>query len=154
MTGSASDADNQLALASCFEQTHEDLDITFVGDGSSVRQPPTSRSLDRFTILPVSPVVAVTSRLNQALAQTTGEYIGWVAAGDYYARDAVSCMVAHLEKNLDCDMVFADYYTLHAVDYIAHARSVDPAKKLFRGNVIGPCFLFRREPLSESRSAS
>jgi len=54
-------------------------------------------------------------------------------------------MVAYLEDNRGCNMVFSDYYTLHAVDYIAQARKVDSAHKLFRGNIVGPCFLFRRE---------
>jgi polysaccharide pyruvyl transferase WcaK-like protein len=145
VTGSASDADNQLSLVSCLDQSYDNLEIIFVGDGSSVRQLPTSRPPDQFAILPVSSDVPVTRRLNQALTQTAGRYVSWVAAGDYYASDAIGNMVAHLEKNRDCDMVFTDYYTLHAVDYIAHAHKVDSARKLFRGNIVGPCFLFRRE---------
>ena len=145
VVGSASDANNEVTLASCLDQTYDNLDITFVGDGSPVHQLPMSRLPDRFTILPVSSDGEATSRLDQALAQITGRYIGWVAAGDYYTRDAISCMVAHLEQNLDCDMVFADYYTLHAIDYIADVHTVDSAHKLLRGNIVGPCFLFRRE---------
>jgi hypothetical protein len=144
VVGAASEAHNRLTLTSCLNQTYDNLEITVVGDG--VQDIPSSmlRSPDQLKYVPASLSESWADRLNRALAQTTGDCLSWITAGNYYVPDAISCMVAGLERNAGCDMVFAGYYTLYEADRIAYAHSVEPAYKLFRANVVGPCFLFRR----------
>ena len=144
IVGHASYQANHATLESCLAQTHEELEITLVTDGTGTL--PTASSSDpRLSTVRCEPQESMGERLNRASAHATGDYLSWVEAGDCYAPDAVSCMVDRLQNERGCDMVFTDYYSMHQTDRIADAYPAGSASKLLRRDVVGPCFLYRRE---------
>jgi hypothetical protein len=143
VVGTASDTANQTTLASCLNQTYENVEVIFVGDDAWV-SPETAPPAREVKMVHGDPVESLGKCLDHAFSRATGEYLSWAVAGDFYARDAINCMVDRLREEPACDMVFADYYTIGERNRLANAHSVLPAYKLFRKNVIGPCFLYRR----------
>jgi hypothetical protein len=112
--------------ASCVSQTYSDLEIVIVGAG---------------------PQGAGRAQLDRALAQSSGEYVTWIDGGDWFAEDGVGCLVARLEENPDWDVVYADYYAMSATGYPVGHHKVPGPNKLYRRDVVGPCFLMRRDLL-------
>jgi polysaccharide pyruvyl transferase WcaK-like protein len=143
VVGTGSDIANRTTLESCVEQTYRDVEVIFVGDAAWHRLEP-ARSGPEIKTVPGDPSVSLGERLNRAFACATGEYLSWTVGGNIYAQDAIACMVERLERDPGCDMVYTDYYTIRRPNLIADVYPVDSAHKLFRKNVIGPCFLYRR----------
>jgi len=148
VVGTASATANQTTLKSCLDQTYQNLEVIFTGDGTQM-PPMTMPLMSKVKIVPSDTVESLGGRLNRAFAHSTGEYLSWAVAGDFYARDAISCMVNCLQQEPACDMVFTDYYTIRERNRIADVHSVHAAYKLIRRNVVGPCFLYSRK-LSET----
>jgi len=142
--GTASDTANQTTLASCLNQTYENVEVIFVGDDAQAPLE-TATSVLKVKIVSSDPAESLSGRLNRAFAHATGQYLSWAVAGDLYARDAIDCMVNRLQQEPACDMVFTDYFTIGERNRIADVHLVHTAYKLFRTNVVGPCFLYRRK---------
>jgi hypothetical protein len=142
--GSTSNQANHATLESCLAQTHKDVEIILATESADTA--PDTLSWDpRVTIVRCAPNASVGERLNRAMAQATGDYLSWLAAGDYYALDAISCMVDRLQHEPGCDIVFTDYYRMHDTARIADPHPAGKISNLSRRNVIGPCFLYRRK---------
>jgi len=148
VVGTASDTANQTTLTSCLNQTYENVEVIFAGVDARVALE-TASSVPEVKIIPSDPAESLSGRLNRAFAHATGEYLSWAVAGDFYARDTIDCMVNRLQQELACDMVFTDYFTIGERNRIADVHLVHAAHKLFRTNVVGPCFLYHRK-LSET----
>lgn len=144
VVGSESDSANRTTLVSGLSQTYEDVELVFVAHDSRIPLE-TASSAHQVKIVPDDPTKSLGERLNCGFAQATGEYLSWTVGGNVYARDAIACMVNRLQQKPTCDMVYTDYYTIHTTDLIADAYSVDSAHKLFRRDVVGPCYLYRRK---------
>jgi polysaccharide pyruvyl transferase WcaK-like protein len=148
VVGTASDTANRSTLASCLDQTYEDVEVIFVGEDAGINVKAVS-SRHELQFVAGTPAESLGERLNRAFAYATGEYLSWTEGGNLYARDAISCMVNRLQRASACDMVYTDYYTIRNPNLIADLYPVDSAHKLFRGNVVGPCFLYRRKLADE-----
>ena len=86
-------------------------------------------------------------RLRYTLGRSTGEYLGWILGGEWLAADAIACLVGRLAEGPECDVVYADYYAVDDSNLpVGHHVVPDPTK-LFRRDVVGPCFLMRRHLL-------
>jgi len=125
--GSGDDAQNQRTLDSCAAQTYENVEVLFAGT-----EPPASTG----------------TRLHRALAQSKGGYLTWVDGGDRLADDALDCLVSRLEQEPRCDMTYADYYFMDEMNLPRGYHTVAEPDKLYRRDVVGPCFLLRKELLS------
>ncbi len=143
VVGSRSEAANRLTLASCLSQTHENLEIVLTMNGDRAATEAASPLPDRVKIVPVRADESVAEQLNRAFAQATGEYLSWTVAGNAYTHDAIACLLHRLQQDPACDAVYADYYTVREDGCILNVHRVESAAKLFRRNVIGPCFLYR-----------
>jgi polysaccharide pyruvyl transferase WcaK-like protein/glycosyltransferase involved in cell wall biosynthesis len=141
--GDTSATANQATLASCLNQTYQDVEVIFVGDVAQAIPEAAPCGL-QLKVIPFDPAESLGERLNRAFACATGEYLSWIVAGHFYARDAVGCMLNRLQQEPACDMVYAEYYTTGDRNRLADAHFVHPAYKLCRRNVVGPCFLYSR----------
>jgi hypothetical protein len=121
--GSGSDEKDQRTQASCASQTYRNVEILFVD---------------------ADPQESVGARLQQVLRQSSGEYLTWVDGGDWFAEDAVDCLVSRLEEEPDRDVIYADYYTMSSTNLPVDYQTVPEIEKLYRRDVVGPCFLMRR----------
>jgi hypothetical protein len=115
--------EDQRTLASCATQSYTNVEVLFVS---------------------ADPKESAGVRLQQALKQSSGEYLTWVEGGDWFAEDAMDCLVSCLEEKPDCAVVYADYYAMNDKNLPVGYHSVPGPEKLYRRDVVGPCFLMRR----------
>ncbi len=123
IVGSSNVEKDQRALASCAAQTYEDVELLFV-DADPGNDAP--------------------ARLRQALQRASGTYVTWIGGGDRLAEDAVDCLVGGLESKPHRDVVYADYYAMSSAHLPLGYHYVPGPEKLYRRDVVGPCFLMRR----------
>lgn len=127
--GSGDDAKDQRTLSSCAHQTYPSVETTLISAG---------------------PQAEINAGLQRAAAESEAEYVTWIEAGDWFADDALDCLVSRLEHVPDADVVYADYYAMSSDNLPEGHHSVPTADKLYRRDVIGPCFLMRRSLLSRT----
>jgi hypothetical protein len=127
VVGSGSVDKDQRTLASCAAQTYENVEIRF---------------------MPADPEEGLADRMQRALRGSSGDYLTWIEGGDLLVDDAVDCLMSLLKENPDWDVVYADYYAMSNVDLPTGRHTVPEPQKLYRRDVVGPCFLFRRTLLS------
>ena len=90
------------------------------------------------------------ARLQEAIASAEGEYLGWVEGGDWFADDALDCLVSRLEQERGSDVIYTDYYAMNEANLPVGHHVVPGPDKLYRRDVIGPCFLMRRALLART----
>lgn len=125
--GTGDVAKDERTLASCTSQTYENVEVTLIDANS-----------------PVSPG----PRLQQALTRSRGDYLTWVDGGDWFARDALDCLVATLQEEPVRDMVYTDYYFMSEENLPIGHHVVPEPQMLFRRDVVGPCFLMKKAVLT------
>ncbi len=123
VVGSGRVQEDQRTLASCAAQSYKNVEVLFVS---------------------AAPRSSAGARLQQALKQSSGEYLTWVEGGDWFAEDAVDCLVSYLEEKPDCAVVYADYYAMSDKNLPVGYHSVPGPEKLYRRDIVGPGFLMRR----------
>jgi hypothetical protein len=142
------DAD-RTSLAACLDQTYPNVEIIYVGASLPIADTAPTSPSRRVKLVPGDPAESLGARLNRAFAGASGEYLTWTLGGSFYAGDAFDCMVDRLAREPECDMVYTDHYAVHKAELLADVFPVDVSGKLYRADVVGPSFLYRRR-LAES----
>ena len=138
LVGSDSTEATYLTLESCLKQTYPNTEIILVTTSEKqVKEAAVKQVLCADNASPAQ-------RINLGLTQASGECLTWIKASDRYALDAIAVMAHRLQLEPTCDAVYADFYTMSEPHVIAAAHGVIGSDKLFRRNVVGPCFLWRR----------
>jgi hypothetical protein len=125
--GSGSAEKDQRTLTSCTSQTYENADVLVIGAESEA---------------------SIGACLQDAIASCSSEYLTWVDGGDWFADDALDCLVSCLEEEKGWDVVYADYYAMSESNLPLGYHSVPGPERLFRRDVVGPCNLLRRSLLT------
>lgn len=138
------------AIQSILLQTFQDWELWLVNDCS------TDSSLkimekyagenDKIQIITNPENYQLPRSLNIGFRHARGTYLTWTSDDNFYQPDAVEVMVRELENHPDCGLVCCD------VDYLFEDGSVmahrfPDASRLYLENVVGACFLYRREVL-------
>nr|WP_325178856.1 glycosyltransferase [uncultured Oscillibacter sp.] len=138
------------AIQSILLQTFQDWELWLVNDCS------TDSSLkimekyagenDKIQIITNSENYQLPRSLNIGFRHARGTYLTWTSDDNFYQPDAVEVMVRELENHPDCGLVCCD------VDYLFEdgavmAHRFPDASQLYLENVVGACFLYRREVL-------
>lgn len=126
--GSGNIEKDQRTLASCASQTYENVEVLLVSP---------------------DPWQSAGARLQQTLAQSHGAYLTWVEGGDWFADDALDCLVSLLEENRHWDVAYTDYYAMSSAHLPVGCHTVPGPEKLYRRDVVGPCFVMRRVLLAQ-----
>jgi len=136
------------AIECCLNQTHRDIELIIVDDGSTDETPQIIRSfLDgRIKYLRHEKNKGLPAALNTGFSHSSGEYLTWISDDNLFARDAIERMLAFLESK-KCPFVYCDYYkfrddNISKTTLFRAPRRVDPKK-------IGPCFLYARQVKEE-----
>lgn len=136
---------DERTLTSCLAQTHENLEVLFSPAEESSQELP-AIAADRVTVTDARSGYA--GRLQCALTKAQGEYVTWLDSGDWLAEDALDCLVSRLEQDPGCDVLYSDYWLLSEANMPVETHYVPEAGKLYRRDVVGPCFLVRKRVLS------
>lgn len=137
------------AVASCLAQSYREIELIIVDDASPDNTPDVVSGLaggdarirpvrhDRNRKLPAA--------LNTGFAMSRGRYLTWTSDDNAFRPDAIARMVATLEAEPSVGMVYADYTVIDDAGLPRRPiRAGDPLDIGTR-NVIGACFLYRRE---------
>ena len=135
------------SIDSCLNQTHRNIELIIVDDGSMDETPDTIKSYqdERIKCIRHKKNRGLPRALNTGFAMATGEYLTWTSDDNCYAEDAIESMLALLQINKKIDFVYANYYVINGDGAVLQSVSVGPSKNLKEYNCIGPCFLYRRK---------
>lgn len=138
------------AIQSILLQTFQDWELWLVNDcstDSSLKiMEKYARENDKIQIITNPENYQLPRSLNIGFRHARGTYLTWTSDDNFYQPDAVEVMVRELENHPDCGLVCCD------VDYLFEDGSVmahrfPDASRLYLENVVGACFLYRREVL-------
>ncbi|MFY3745925.1 glycosyltransferase [Anaeromyxobacter sp. Red801] len=155
------------AIESVLAQTHRDLELVVVNDGS---RDGVERVLDRYADHPrvvvlTQPNQKLPSALNSGFAVATGEWFTWTSADNLMLPNQLEVLVARLRARPDLAMVYSDYQAIDGEDRplrdpAFRPQDQDPrdpsrmrlprevtTENLLRSgdNFIGASFLYRRD---------
>lgn len=155
------------SIESVLAQTHRDLELIVVNDGSTDGVEPV---LDRYAdhprvIVLTQPNQKLPSALNNGFAVATGEYFTWTSADNAMLPRQLEVLVRHLERHPEHALVCSDYQAIDAAgqplrDPTFRPQNQDPRdpsrmrlprrltlESLFHSgdNHVGASFLYRRD---------
>lgn len=137
------------AIKSCLNQTYKNLEIIIVDDGSTDSTPKICQEFcekdSRVIYHRNKTNKKLPASLNVGFAKTTGPLLTWTSDDNAYKPQAVETMVEFLKKNPDIDMVYANYDVINEKGSVLYTEFVSKSNEMLRKNLIGPCFLYRRE---------
>lgn len=101
------------ALASIVGQSHPDIEIIFVDDGSTDESLAVAKEVAAGSPRPIAIMTApergTNAARNHGFTLARGDYIQWFDADDALALDKIALQVAALEAQPDLDLVYGDW---------------------------------------------
>jgi len=138
-----------LSVESVLLQTYQDFELIIVDDGSTdatwdivsmyVKKDARVKAIKHETNsnLPTA--------LNTGFAAASGQFFTWTSDDNLYKPNAIEIMVNHIMQFDNVDIVFADYAVIDEYGMYMKTRIVGPWDILPIMDLIGACFLYRRE---------
>lgn len=85
--------------------------------------------------------------LNVGFAVAKGSYYTWTSDDNRYKKDAIEALVKTIEEKPHCDLVFSDYDIINEGGHKIGERKRlnDNIVEILYGNIIGACFLYKKE---------
>jgi len=137
------------SVESCLGQTHENIELIVVDDGSNEAIRPILNKYDdpRLKIISHDQNLGVAAALNTGFRNSTGEYLTWTSDDNYYAPNAIEVMVRYLQTYSAVDFVYAESFVIGENDQ-EQPREIwrnQPPEWLKIDNGVGACFLYGRK---------
>ena len=135
------------AIASCLDQTHREIEIVVVDDGST----DDTATVVREAAL-ADPRVCYLRQENQRLPAalntghraSRGDYLTWTSDDNRYDPDAIQIMVEHLERYPEFGLVYCDYRYVDERGESMEVRRLPGPEDHEKVPSMGACFLYRR----------
>ena len=135
------------SIKSILNQTYSDWELIVVDDCSSDNKKKIVEKYveidDRIKLVHNCINRKLPASLNIGFELAKGEYFTWTSDDNAYAVDAFEKMKNAMVEN-DVDFVFADYDIIDQDDYILFDVKTGPIEEIVLNNVIGACFLYKR----------
>lgn len=134
------------SIASCLAQTHRQIEIVVVDDGSGPEVEQCVRSFGDPRLKYIRHAVnrGLPAALNTGFAQATGDLLTWTSDDNLYTPDAIEQRVRFLGTYPDVDFVYADAHEIDQDGRVVGVLWVEPPDWLRVKNRVGGCFLYRR----------
>lgn len=137
------------AIESCLLQTYPDWELIIVDDGSTddtIRRVLSYTEVDaRIALIRHSKNRTLPAALNTGFGHAKGEYLTWTSDDNIFEPDALEILVRYLDENRQVDFVYCDMKRIDEDGRVTDVWKAEDAASLVERNVIGGCFLFRRE---------
>ncbi len=144
------------AISSCLGQSHHDLELIVVDDGSSVDIGAVVSAFDdsRVRYIRHERNRGLPAALNTGFSKATGEYLTWTSDDNYYAPDAIERMLRILQRYKRIGFVYSSMFIVDESQPSAvpqTVRSAQPPEDLARENCVGACFLVHQAGVRAGR---
>ncbi|MCM1235283.1 MAG: glycosyltransferase [Ruminococcus flavefaciens] len=137
------------ALESILSQTYTNIELVIVDDCSTDRTEEIitkySESDRRIRYIRNAVNLKLPRTLNVGFANAEGDYLTWTSDDNRYKPEALERMVYWIESKPDIDMVYADYTGIDSGGKITCEKEMGEPSELPFHNVVGACFLYKRE---------
>lgn len=135
------------SIDSCLQQSFPDWELIIVDDGSTDETDQVIRSYRESRILSIRHSInrRLPAALNTGFRMCRGEFLTWTSCDNRYSPDALEVLVDFLRRNRDTDLVYADCNLIDERGRKVGHYQTGPTERLIDHNVIGACFLYRRE---------
>ncbi|HEY6064842.1 MAG TPA: glycosyltransferase [Thermoanaerobaculia bacterium] len=135
------------SIESCLAQTHRNLELVVVDDGSALDVSGVVATFDdpRVRLVRHEKNQGVAAGLNTGFANSRGRYLTWTSDDNRYAPEAIETLVRFLRKYPEIAFVYAQSRLVDENDVVTGLLPIGPPESLHVNNFIGACFLYRRE---------
>lgn len=135
------------AIDSCLKQTHQNIELIIVDDGSTDGTPDIIKSYKdkRIRYIRHPENRGLPHALNTGFEHAAGAYFTWTSDDNLYAENAIEKMLAFLIDN-QLEFVYCDFYTFENDDLQNRQIKRCPDNPaLEKQDDIGACFLYSRK---------
>lgn len=134
------------AVESCLTQSHRDLELIVVDDGSTDNTPEILAHYTdaRMRVLQHRTNLGLPAALNTGFAASRGEYLTWTSDDNWYHSRAIETMLAALTVNPGVALVYAGMRLVDAQGKLIREVEAGAPAMLRTKNIVGACFLYRR----------
>lgn len=138
------------SIESVLSQTYENLELIIVDDCSTDGTPGIIRRFaekdSRIQVIRNAENQKLPRSLNIGFRQAAGDLLTWTSDDNFYEGNAIEVMARALDQNPDCGMVYCDMTCIFE-DGIKLSRPALGIERLYVDDVVGACFLYRRQVL-------
>lgn len=136
------------ALDSILTQTFSDWELIVVDDCSTDHTPDILRGYAardaRIQIVRNATNRRLPASLNAGFAHASGAYLTWTSDDNRYLPHAIATLVQALDTS-DADIAYSALLLIDDADQLTGKTRLLPMRALTRKNVVGACFLYRRQ---------
>ncbi len=137
------------AIDSILNQTYKNFELVIVNDCSTDNTKKVLESYalrdQRIKVIHNETNLKLPNSLNRGFEEATGEYLTWTSDDNAYRPEAIAKMVIYLDEHKDVDMVYCDFDVVELDGtYRSTTILMEPDELRFQ-NVVGACFLYRKE---------
>ena len=134
------------SIDSCLTQTHPNLELIVVDDGSGPEVEAVLRQVHDARVKRVRHQVnrGLAHALNTGFAVASGDLLTWTSDDNRYAPGAIEAMVRFLQTYPTVDFVYAESWEVDEAGDVIGRWPTKPPTSLKRDNGVGGCFLYRR----------
>lgn len=135
------------SVESCLRQSHSNLEVIIVDDGSPDSTPEVARALadaDSRVHYVRQPNGKLPAALNTGHARARGEYMTWTSDDNRYDPDAIEVMVRYMQAHPGTGLVYCNCRLVNADGDTVAVRDLPGPDRLWEGSCVGACFLYRR----------
>lgn len=139
------------SIESVLNQTYSNLELIIVNDcstdGTTQIIEKYAKQDARITIIHNKENQKLPRSLNIGFQAADGEYLTWTSDDNMYRESAIERMIYTLERVSDAGMVYSDFTIVNelADEVKTSLKVVSAAENLRLANVVGACFLYRRD---------
>ncbi len=137
------------AIESILKQTYENWELIVVNDCSTDN----SREIIEYYAEKDKRVFLINNKnnlklpgsLNVGFSHATGDYYTWTSDDNMYLESAVATLAGQIEQDHSIGMVYSNYTNIDSEGNLLDTVVLDEPAMLPFGNVVGACFLYKRE---------
>ncbi|QOG03811.1 glycosyltransferase [Flavobacterium sp. MDT1-60] len=135
------------SIESCVNQTHKNIELIIVNDCSTDNTLSIANQYaqkdNRIRILSNFENKKLPASLNIGHNEARGDFITWTSDDNFYEPDALEKLLKSLLEN-EADIVYSDIFLIDNLGNRIREVRLLRVENLIFGNVIGSCFLYRR----------
>jgi len=136
------------AVDACLNQTHRNLEVIVVNDGSRDDTDAVGVALaarDPRVQYLRKENSGISDTLNCGFAQANGRFLSWTSDDNFLHPQAVARMVAYLRDHREVGFVYADARTIDPEGRLGEVLPSGPPEAILDSCVVHGCLLYRRE---------